>query len=425
MANTIYDPTMPIEQQKKPQNMVNTNPETPATPTTLPGGTQAPAATPLTNPVQPEQNTAPATPTTNNAPTYTPSELPTYRAQTDKVNETFDAKQEFQLAQLQTAYDNSAAQLKAEKEKIPQIYDKQANATSAGSELSKQNFNEYAAGSGLNTGAASQVELARMNQLQANLSAIRLEQANAEAEVERQLSQLYVNYQNEIKTALAENDYQRAMALYEEYQRQEQSIVDTAAAQESLRYQQYLSQYNEYVRNEENRRDDERYADEVAREQQRYEDESAREDANTANANQQKLDAAAKADAESKAKILAQYGDFSGYLALGYTPEEVAGMREVWLAANPDLAAAMGGTPTPIPTPDDDDDDDDDDDEPEPDMELANAVIDGWIFIPGYGGKAGEWLDPEVVKSEQKKGKITLDTSSGKARYYATGYKGA
>ena len=47
------------------------------------------------------------------------------------------------------------------------------------------------------------------------------------------------------------------------------------------------------------------------------------------------------------AQTLAQYGDFSGYLPLGYSQDQVDAMRKVWEAQNAELVAKMNGTYVP------------------------------------------------------------------------------
>lgn len=54
-------------------------------------------------------------------------------------------------------------------------------------------------------------------------------------------------------------------------------------------------------------------------------------------------------DATTKAQNMAQYGDFSGYLDLGYSQSQVNAMKQAWIAANPAMAQALGYVSTPEP----------------------------------------------------------------------------
>ena len=47
-------------------------------------------------------------------------------------------------------------------------------------------------------------------------------------------------------------------------------------------------------------------------------------------------------DAATKAQNMAQYGDFSGYLDLGYSQSQIDAMQKAWIAANPEMAQALG-----------------------------------------------------------------------------------
>lgn len=53
-------------------------------------------------------------------------------------------------------------------------------------------------------------------------------------------------------------------------------------------------------------------------------------------------------DAAQRAQNMAQYGDFSGYLDLGYTQDQIDQMRKAWIAANPAMAQALGYVAAPV-----------------------------------------------------------------------------
>lgn len=78
-----------------------------------------------------------------------------------------------------------------------------------------------------------------------------------------------------------------------------------------------------------------------------YQANAARDQANaeaqqTLYANMMNLILQQQQDAATKAQNMAQYGDFSGYLGLGYTQSEIDQMQKAWIAANPELAKTLG-----------------------------------------------------------------------------------
>ena len=228
---------------------------------------------------------------TQTTTTTTTTTLPKYEAQVDAVNKAYDAANSASLAALENAYNQSKAQTEAAAQKIPATYQAQANSIAAQAERNRQAFNESAGAAGLNVGAGSQAALAQNNQLQSDLTAIRTAEANAKQDLDNQLNQLYTAYQGNIAEALANNEYERANQLLSEYRQAASSAVTVAQNQASLDRQWEQTQYNR---------------------------------------------------AAADAATLAQYGDFSGYAALGYTADQIAAMRQIWEYQNPELAKALG-----------------------------------------------------------------------------------
>lgn len=224
--------------------------------------------------------------------------LPVYQPQIESMNTLYDAAKQQALAALESAYNQSKLELEAQRDKLPSLYQQQANALAADAERQRQQYNEYAAYNGQNTGAGSQAALAMANQYQNNLGSLRTAEANAIAEAEQKLTALYVQYQDAIAEAIANNEYERAAALLAEYQKAAQSAVDVAQNQAALDMD--IAGFNKDTH------------------QYNYE------------------------KALKRAETLASFGDFSGYKALGYSDDQIANMRKTWAALNPNIAWVTG-----------------------------------------------------------------------------------
>ena len=221
-------------------------------------------------------------------------------SQADYINQLYAKQQEAALAKLKAAYDKNVIDLNAAAEKIPATYQSAKNQTAATAAQSQRAFNERAAASGISSGAGSQVSLAMSNQLQSNLSNISAQQAEAVNDLETQRLQLSTAYNNAVAQAVANGQMEKAAALYQEAVRVDNSLVAQAQAQA-----------------------DENYRYQIAKQE--------------AAQNAYKIQ-------KSYADTLAAYGDFSGYLAMGYPESVVALMASTWAAKNPLLAQAQGIT---------------------------------------------------------------------------------
>ena len=133
------------------------------------------------------------------------------------INDLYDAKKQSQLTQLESAYQASRAEAEAARDKLPGQYQQQANDLAAQYERNRRNFNLQAEASGLNTGTASQAALAQNSAYQRDMGALRTAQADAMTEADRGIAELERQYQANVSSAIADNDYQRAQALLNEY----------------------------------------------------------------------------------------------------------------------------------------------------------------------------------------------------------------
>lgn len=138
-------------------------------------------------------------------------------ARMDAVNQMYDAQRAAREAELKNAYDQSMSAYQEAQGKIAPEYQQKANDLGVQYERQRHNFWNQAAASGINTGVSAQESLARGGEYQRDFGALRTSEAEQQAAVERQMADRKAQYQNDVAAALAENDYQRAGALLDEY----------------------------------------------------------------------------------------------------------------------------------------------------------------------------------------------------------------
>lgn len=235
-----------------------------------PAAAQA-AATPAAQQTTPLQSSVTAQPAEN-----LPAGVSDYSAQ---IAQMYDAQMAAKQQSMEDAYNQNLTTMQRAKDEIAPTYFNQGNDLATQYERTRRNNNMRADMNGLNTGTASQMDLAQQSNYLDAFGQIRTAQANAERQADQQIADLEVAYKSQVAQALADNDYQKATALLQEYQRRDN------AAEEMRRY------------------------------------------------NQQQ--------AMADAKLRAAYGDFGGYEAL-YGADTANAMREFFLQANPDYAYANG-----------------------------------------------------------------------------------
>lgn len=174
---------------------------------------------------------------------YSAPTLPTATSQEDYINAMYAANQEAALAALASEYENNVAALDHQAGKLPATYNAAVDQANSQAAINRANFNEAAAASGLNTGAGSQARLSQNNALLGNVSSIRKAQADAQADLDFQRSQMEQQYQQAIRQAIADNDLRRAEALYKEALRVDESIVNTAVNQANLDWNVWRALY--------------------------------------------------------------------------------------------------------------------------------------------------------------------------------------
>lgn len=162
---------------------------------------------------------------TDSALSYSTSPRPTVEENDGYIRDMYDARLREALAQLEAAYQNNLSALDRSTIGVDARYQNARNQAAGASERSARNFAEFAAATGLNSGAAGQAELARNMTLQNNLSALSQDEANFYADIEMQKAQAEVDYNNAIAQARASNDYAAAQALYEEKVRVQNALL--------------------------------------------------------------------------------------------------------------------------------------------------------------------------------------------------------
>ncbi len=226
----------------------------------------------------------------------------------DYLRQLYAAKKNALEEQLKQAMQQGQSDIESRNEEMEKRYAAQRNQLAAQRDLEQMRLGEMGMAQGLNTGAYGQLAAGQSSAYMGAMGDIMAQQQADRAESDRMLQQLMNRYNSALAQGNAQFDAQMYDALYDEYIRKQQE--EAAAQQEQYRQQQYMEQM------------------------------------------QAQQSAAARKDAEAKAKILAGYGDFSGYAALGYSPEEIAFMQRSFQAKNNKWAGGLyGGSGMPTSAP--------------------------------------------------------------------------
>lgn len=287
----------------------------------------------------------------------------------NEINAMYDAQRQQQTQNLENAYNQNLSTLQQSKEQIAPTYFNQGNDLATQYERTRRNNNMRADMNGLNTGTASQMDLAQQSNYLSSYGQVRAAQANAERQADRQIADLEMGYKNSVAQALADNDYQRAAAMLSEYKRRDEAAKEEQRYQYQIqtaeqKYQDQLArqqeqdafareQYNNSLtrQQEQDAFARQQYNNSLTRQQaqdefarQQYADQLARQQQQDAFSREQynyQVEQARNQQALNDAKQKAAYGDFSGYATL-YGQETADAMKQFWAMNNPDYAYAMG-----------------------------------------------------------------------------------
>lgn len=190
-------------------------------------------------------NPAPITRKGNGAPTYTPSgnddppagpvtgggssgggggggvkyNGPGYQVQkidnADYINKMYDTGLAAQKQQLAAGYEQNQAKLDEQAMLGQRATDANLNRTYIEAAKQQKNNAEMQNAYGLSSGARAQAQIAHNNALASNLTTIRQAQRDAEEQLQRDRANLSKEYTAAIAKAQADNDYNRAQALYQ------------------------------------------------------------------------------------------------------------------------------------------------------------------------------------------------------------------
>lgn len=130
------------------------------------------------------------------------------------INKMYDSSLAGQKETLKQNYDQGTTDLEREQQKQQKATDANLTRTYVEANKAAKNYNEVQNAYGLTSGAMAQARLAQDNKLQGDLTAIRAAQQSVDADIERQRTLLSQQYASAIAKAQADNDLQRAQALY-------------------------------------------------------------------------------------------------------------------------------------------------------------------------------------------------------------------
>ena len=140
------------------------------------------------------------------------------------INDTYDRQKESTLRTLKSAYNSNVASIDTAKKALDTNSYEAKREVTGDAAITRQRLNEAFAANGLNTGAVGQANLALLNQKAANLNKINLAQQQAQQEYDAQKAALMQTYQAEVKSAIQQNDADRAKALYAAWKEQQAKI---------------------------------------------------------------------------------------------------------------------------------------------------------------------------------------------------------
>ena len=137
------------------------------------------------------------------------------------INDIYDRQKESTLRTLKSAYDSNVSSIDTARKALDTNAYEAKREVAGDAAITRQRLNEAFAANGLNTGAVGQANLALLNQKAANLNKIDLAKQQAQREYDAQKAALMQTYQAEVKSAVQQNDADKAKALYAAWKEQQ------------------------------------------------------------------------------------------------------------------------------------------------------------------------------------------------------------
>ena len=149
----------------------------------------------------------------------------TASSQADYINQIYDMAAQQIQAQLEQDYAEQVAGFDRAEQENNRNYQSNVNQALANAAKDRISFAETANAYGLTSGSAAQASLSMQNQTSQNINQLRTAQQTAQQEITLQRETAKTQYEAAIREAIANNDYQRAQALYNEAIRVDDSLV--------------------------------------------------------------------------------------------------------------------------------------------------------------------------------------------------------
>lgn len=144
--------------------------------------------------------------------------------QEEKINQMFDANLASQKETLKQDYAKADADYVRQQEQAQKVTDANLARTAVEAQKEAVNNAEINNAAGLSSGAKAQLRLSNENQMRSDMTALRVQQQETNAEIERARSTLSQEYASAIRKAQQDNDLAKAEALYAEAEKQDELL---------------------------------------------------------------------------------------------------------------------------------------------------------------------------------------------------------